>query len=442
MDLANDLHVDPPAITSLGGPSTSAVEVNSSQKRKQGEGVEHKDKGPDFSLDDSFLKTDVTIKDPLHESPALPDLSSSQDIVEFNLMKKNEKRKRLKTEHNAVESNVNACGTPDNTFSSNTFTPALVMPSEHPIQCVSTDSVMRQSCVEADICMGENEEKEQNMLKKAAEKSNGECDVQEIGRNCNSVVANEEFSAKESVSEVVKMDMEQSINDDSSSNPEEKNGSMKNASLENNPKDDLAVYDFSDKSQCVKTYTRRKIVNLNRDDYPSPENCKKELTMQDHHKDDSHKSSDGPLTDALIERETNLSRDQVTSHNGVAAEEMELMTENTSDQRSMTTSSVLDIPVAQLEETNSRQLDHAEITRNDLCCPGDVSDLSLVTVNDGNSKSSQFSLDRTIISNSKNKLLILDVNGLLADCVNYVPGGGGYQPEPDFWFKRRKGDMV
>ncbi|MCI18172.1 putative FCP1 homology domain-containing protein [Trifolium medium] len=108
-----------------------------------------------------------------------------------------------------------------------------------------------------------------------------------------------------------------------------------------------------------------------------------------------------------------------------------------SEQKTTTTSSVVDIPVTQLEETNARLVDHAEVTRNDTCCPGDVSDLSLVSVNGGNSKISQCSVERTIISNSKNKLLILDVNGLLADCVSDVPNGY-YQPEPHFWVRRRK----
>jgi hypothetical protein len=112
-----------------------------------------------------------------------------------------------------------------------------------------------------------------------------------------------------------------------------------------------------------------------------------------------------------------------------------------SEQKPTSTSSVEDIPVTQLEETNARQVDHAGLTRNDTCCPGDVSDLSLVAANGGNSKISQCSVERTIISNSKNKLLILDVNGLLADCVSDVPNGY-YQPEPDFWIRRRKGNMV
>ncbi|KAJ1428090.1 hypothetical protein SESBI_09088 [Sesbania bispinosa] len=427
MDLTNDLHMDPQAISVLEGSLASAEEVDSSQKQKRARKKRAKKKKKQFLLGDSSLKTDTAIKDPSHESLALPDSLSSQGIEECN-----ERRKRKKTEHNAVESNANGCGSPENIFPSKTSIPALDMPSDHPIQCVSTKSVTRQSCMEADNCQGENEEKEQHMLKKAAESSNGECDVQDVSCNCNSAIANGEFSAKESVLESVKMKIEHSINDHSL-NPEEKSGFVKNVSVTTKQDDYPAVCDSSDKVQNVKTYTRRKTFNFN---------CNKEPAVQDHRKDDLHKFSDGPFTVGLMEGETKFSGDQVTSHGGPAAEEMKLMTENTSGKRLMTTSSVVDIPVMQLEETNARQLDHAEITRNDLCCPGDVSDLSLVTVNGGNSKISQFSLDRTIISYSKNKLLILDVNGLLADFVTDVPRRYKPDPEPDLWLNSKKGDMV
>jgi len=109
----------------------------------------------------------------------------------------------------------------------------------------------------------------------------------------------------------------------------------------------------------------------------------------------------------------------------------------------MTTSSAVDIHVEQ-RETNGRQLDHAEITRNYLCCAGDVSDLSLDTVRDGHLKISQFSLDRSVSGNRKKKLLILDVNGLLADFVSVNVTRTRYrrEPEPDFVLKGKKGNMV
>ncbi|KAL2327620.1 hypothetical protein Fmac_021047 [Flemingia macrophylla] len=106
----------------------------------------------------------------------------------------------------------------------------------------------------------------------------------------------------------------------------------------------------------------------------------------------------------------------------------------------MTTSFVVDIPVEQLQ-TNSRQLYHTEIARNDLCCAGDVSDLSLHRVRDGHLKISQFSLDKNVAGNSKkNKLLILDVNGLLVDFVNVNDTRITYRqdPEPDFFLKGKK----
>ena len=110
----------------------------------------------------------------------------------------------------------------------------------------------------------------------------------------------------------------------------------------------------------------------------------------------------------------------------------------------MTTSSAVDIPFEQLE-TNCRKLDNTEITRNDLCCAGDVSDLSLDTVRDGHLKISQFSLDRNFADKQKNKLLILDLNGLLADFVSISDTPFRIyrrEPEPDFVLRGKKGDMV
>ncbi|KAL2325748.1 hypothetical protein Fmac_024806 [Flemingia macrophylla] len=152
---------------------------------------------------------------------------------------------------------------------------------------------------------------------------------------------------------------------------------------------DPKVYDLTNKNPCVKTSPRSKM---------------------DHHKDESHAFSDGPLRVDLVDEETKLSIDQATSQTGAAAEEI-------------------------------KQLDHTEIARNDQCCVGDVSDLSLDRVRDGHLKISQFSLDKNVARNSKkNKLLILDVNGLLADFVNVNDTRIRYRqdPEPDFFLKGKK----
>ncbi|XP_027354229.1 uncharacterized protein LOC113864558 isoform X2 [Abrus precatorius] len=430
----------PPPVTSLGDSLTSTDQKQKMvRKKKQGNVVEHE--GPDFSIDNSASEAGVTIKHPLRESAALPSLLSCQTIVVCDSTKKNGESKRKKTEHNAVESNVNDCSAPENTFSSRSSTSGLDMPSEHPIQCVLIDSVARQSCVDEGICQGHHEENEQNMINKTAGNSCGQCDVQKGSCNHDSVVTNPEHFAKESVLEVVKLNIEQGINDNSS-NPEDKNGIVKNTSLVRKNYHYPAVYDISDKKQCVKTYSRRKPVNSNcrrSSGHPSLENCNNEPTMQDHHGDDSYKFSDGPLTVGLMDRETKLSNDEVTYQSGAATEEMNLRTDNTCEQRFMTTSSVVDIPApGEQLETSGGQLDHTEITRNDLCCAGDVSDLSSVKVKDGHSKISQFLLDRTVASNTKNKLLILDVNGLLADFVSDTGRRYGPEPEPDFWLKRRK----
>ncbi|AES66023.1 uncharacterized protein [Medicago truncatula] len=376
------------------------------------------------------------------------DLSGSQNNLDVKFTKKSKKRKRRKTKNNVVESDANGCGTPENTFPSKTSTSALDMPIEHPIQCLSTDALMSPPCVQADICLRGNEEEGQNILSQSAEKGNGESDIKDEGGNCSSVVADAELFAKESVLEVVQMDMEQSINQNGS-NPKETSDSLNNKSLTMNNDEDLEVHDLSDKSDCIKTYSRKNLNNVH---------CIKEPPIQDHHNDDSHEVSDGPLTDGLMERETEHS----TNQNKVEAEEMELTAENSSEQRSTTTSCLVDIPVTPLQEINASQVDHAEVTRNGgnseisqcsverpTSCLVDIPVTPLVetnarqvdhaeaTRNGGNSKISQCSVERPIISNSKNKLLILDVNGLLADCVSDVPNGY-YQPEPDFWVRRRK----
>ena len=90
-----------------------------------------------------------------------------------------------------------------------------------------------------------------------------------------------------------------------------------------------------------------------------------------------------------MDGETKLSIDQVTSQSGAAAEEIKLSTDNINEQRFMTTSSAVDIPSEHLK-TDGRPLDHTEITRNDLCCAGDVSDLCLDIVRDYRLKFSQF----------------------------------------------------
>lgn len=404
----------------------------------------------ELSAKESVLEVvKMNMEQSINEKSSNPDgTGDSQNNLDVKLTKKSKKRKRRKTKNNVVESDANGCGTPENTFSSKTSTSALDLAIEHPIQCLSTDALRSPPCVEADICLRENEEEGQNILSQSAEKGNGESDIKDKGCNCSSVEADAELFAKESVLEVVKMDMEQSINENGS-NPKETSDSLNNKSLVMNNDEDLEVHDLSDKSECIKTYSRKNSNNGH---------CIKEPPIQDHHNDDSHEVSDGPLTDGLMERETEHSTDQ----NKVEAEEMELIVENSSEQRSTTTSCPVDIPVTPLEETNASQVDHAEVTRNGgnstisqcsverpTSCLVDIPVTPLVETNTrqvdhaevarngGNSKISQCSVERPIISNSKNKLLILDVNGLLADCVSDVPNGY-YQPEPDFWVRRRK----
>ncbi|KAG4915096.1 hypothetical protein JHK87_052653 [Glycine soja] len=114
--------------------------------------------------------------------------------------------------------------------------------------------------------------------------------------------------------------------------------------------------------------------------------------------------------------ETQLSINQVTSQSEAADEETKFSTNNINGQRCITPCCV-DNPMGHLE--TNRQLDHTEITRNDLICVSDVSVFLILissdTVIDGLSNNSQFSPDRIVVSHSKKKLIVLDVNGLFAD---------------------------
>ncbi|KAL2656583.1 hypothetical protein AAZX31_04G147200 [Glycine max] len=468
MDVVNDLHMGPPATTNMGG-STSTEDVNSSQKqkmaRKKKQAVECE--GVDFSLDKSLPKTDATIKHPLHGSPALPNFLSCQIFVEYST--NNEKSKRQKTTHNAIEDNVNGCSTPEYIFSPKASTPALDMPSEHPIQCFSSDPITSQSCVEVGICQGHNEENEQNMINTTAENSNSQHGIPEESCNHISAAASPEPFVKECVSEVVKLNTEHGINDNIP-NPEDKNGLLMNTSLVKKNVDDSPDYGLSDKNLCVITYARRKMVNSScrrNSGSPSPENGNKEPTIQDHQKDDSHESSDGPLRVCLMDGETKLSIDQVTSQSGAAAEEIKLSADNINEQRFMTTSSAVDIPSEHLE-TDGRQLDHTGITRNNLYCADEEIELNTDNIKEQRFMTTSSAVDipfeqletncrkldnteitrndlccadRNFADKQKNKLLILDLNGLLADFVSISDTPFRIyrrEPEPDFVLRGKK----
>lgn len=139
--------------------------------------------------------------------------------------------------------------------------------------------------------------------------------------------------------------------------------------------------------------------------------------------------------------ETQLSINQVTSQSEAADAETKFSTNNINGQRCITPCCV-DNPMGHLE--TNRQLDHTEITRNDLICVSDVSVFLILissdTVIDGLSNNSQFSPDRIVVSHSKKKLIVLDVNGLFADIVSYTRHG--WEQNSDFWSKGEKGVNV
>ncbi|XP_020970532.1 E3 ubiquitin-protein ligase rnf213-alpha isoform X2 [Arachis ipaensis] len=164
--------------------SSSSKRKRKRKKKKQEKAVE--DKGPRASLDKNSQKIDDTAEDSLNISPALPNPLGSQDIVECSSKKRNKRRKRQKTKYNALESIVNTNDVPKDTFSSKFCTPALHMPSEHPIQFGSTDSIRGKSCAETNICQQDNDKGDQHIPIKEAENTNGEHVVQDISRSYNS----------------------------------------------------------------------------------------------------------------------------------------------------------------------------------------------------------------------------------------------------------------
>ncbi|XP_027903362.1 uncharacterized protein LOC114163319 isoform X2 [Vigna unguiculata] len=342
-----------------------------------------------------------------------------------------------------------------NTTAAKASSPALDMLSGHPVQSFSTDPITCQACEEVGFCQGDHEEKEQKTVDTTAEKQHN---VPEVSCYHISVAASPEPFAKECVPEI---SIEHSINDNIS-NPEDKNSFLNGTSP---MKED--VYDPTDKNICYKACARRQMVNADcrrsSGDH-SPENPNKEPTFQDHDKDCSHQLSDGSLRVGMIDEETKLSFDQVTSHNGAAAEEIKLSTDIIDERRFMTT--VVDIPVEHLE-AGGRQLDDTEITRSNLCCAGEQIELTTDNINEQTSMTASSAVgihveqvetngrqldhseitrndlccaDRSGLGTPKKKLLILDVNGLLADFVSIDVTSTRYrrEPEPDFILKGRK----
>lgn len=379
-------------------------------KRKGDSVVELINIGPDFSLEHSSVETDATIKDSCKDSPTMTDLSSSQRSVEVSSTM-NKRRKSWSMGHNATVSNVNGIVIPKDTFSTETSVPTLQIIPLHPVQCLSMNPVTRNSCAGSNFCPEENEGKDQTMLERAAETSNAERDLQEVRSKPNSVVANVDHFVKESMSEVASLNTVQGTIDNSS-NPEDNSGYVKNES----PVKKLDDYGINS-------------------EYSSSVDYDKEPNVEVDNKDDSNKITDEPLKVGLVEKETKVLRGQVTSNGGGALEEMMLMTKNTYEQR-VTDVSVTSINEMQLEEDNGAKLDGNQITGHDMSSAGEIADLSLISKKEDHSRISDFWLDRTFTSHSK-KLLVLDVNGILADFVDHVPRGY----HPDTWISRKSGQI-
>lgn len=271
---------DSPPMTDL---SSSQKSLEVSLTKRKGEGIfENIDIVPDFSQEGSFMEADGARRDSCKYSPTITDLSSPQRVTEVSLTM-SKRRKSWSPIHNAPVSNVNG----------------------------------------SNFCFEENVEKEQNTLEKAAENSNAKLDLQEASSRSSSIFVNAD----------------------------------------------------------------------------------------------------------LVEEETKANK--VTSNAGGSEER--IMLENAYEQRCVTDEPVMDVPEVQLEEDNGRKLDGDQLSRNGVSSAGDVADSSLVCRKDNHSMVSHFPLDRTFTSRSKKKLLVLDVNGLLADFVSHVPFGY----EPDAWISKK-----
>ncbi|KAI9117694.1 hypothetical protein K1719_011860 [Acacia pycnantha] len=131
----------------------------------------------------------------------------------------------------------------------------------------------------------------------------------------------------------------------------------------------------------------------------------------------------------LVDEETKAN--QITSNAGGSEET--IMVKNDHEEIIVTDEPVMDIPEGQLEEDNGRKLDGDHFSRNDVSSAGGIADSILVCNKDNHSMISHFPLDGNINGHSKKKLLVLDVNGLLADFVDHVPFGY----EPDAWISKK-----
>lgn len=138
-----------------------------------------------------------------------------------------------------------------------------------------------------------------------------------------------------------------------------------------------------------------------------------------------------PLAVDLVHEETK--GNQVTSNAG-GSEEM-IQVKNAHEQVNVTDVPVMDNPEVHLEEDDGRKLDVDQSSRNEASSAGGTADSTLVCNKDNHSMISHFPLENTITSQSKKKLLVLDVNGLLADIVEHVPFGY----EPDAYISKKSG---
>ncbi|KAK4257262.1 hypothetical protein QN277_006875 [Acacia crassicarpa] len=199
--IRKDSHKKSPAVTDASS-SQRCAEVNLANQKGDGVG-ELVDMGPDFSLEASSPKTYTTIKDYCKDSPLMTDLSSPQKILEVSLTKRKgdgifeniDKGPDISLEGSFMETD---CARKDPCKDSPTMTD--FSSSKRSSEVCLTYSKRRKSCsprnnasisnINGSHCSEENVRKEQDTLKKAAENSNAKLNLQEASSSSTSILVN------------------------------------------------------------------------------------------------------------------------------------------------------------------------------------------------------------------------------------------------------------
>ncbi|KAJ7956485.1 NLI interacting factor-like phosphatase [Quillaja saponaria] len=402
-----DSYVESTSMTNARDQQKNAQLIEGKKKRIRKKQLKDKTlqggvKGSDCSQGLSSVITPVTVQHSHTEPPPIISLCGPHRNTEVSVSQR-KKEKMQKTTYDAVDSNNNSSDLPGGTLLMKDTLPAMDISPKLPVECLSVEEETAQSSVNMSFFKEKNEGEEQNnMLKKDAQSDVTVCDLQRY-----------ELVSTKSINDnfLIPVDGICSIHNESISGAEK-------------PNDVQEVKLDPDKIQKLKMQIRRLVQTHARKSIPSDTlRCSKEPSKEDVHRDASvNISVDEPFTVGLEENlQMTVLEDPVTSNGGTASEHMKL-NEHNCEQRDV---SVLPILEETIEE-NNRDDGKVESEREGHCSSTlavlkDDVDIE-ITIEEGcHAQLLDCSPSGDSFSCTKKKLLILDVNGLLADFVPNVP---------------------